>query len=76
MKNFKITPPFQLVFYTVLFLTLLSGGTSFWLACQDDLSPHQDRIFESSTATWQMGVGAIFGLLGGKAAGLFQTEEE
>ena len=76
MNTFKITPPFQLVFFTVLFLTLLSGGTSLWLACQDDLSPHQDRIFENVTTTWQMGVGAIFGLLGGKAADLFQPEEE
>lgn len=76
MNHFKMTPPFQLVFFTVLFLTLLSGGTSLWLASQDDLSPHQERIFESSTTTSQMGVGAIFGLLGSKATDLFQAKED
>lgn len=72
----QLNTPFKLVFFTVLFLTLLSGGTSLWLVSQDDLSPHQESIFESSTNNWQMGVGAIFGLLGSKATDLFQVEKE
>ena len=72
----KITFAFQQVFFTVVFLTLLSGGTSFTLADQNDLSPHQERIFESFTTTWQMGVGAIFGLLGSKATDLFQANDD
>ena len=58
---------FQLVFFTVLFLTLLSGGTSLWLADKENLSDRQNRIFETTTTTWNMGIGVIFGLLGGKA---------
>ena len=76
MKNLNITCAFQQVFFTVVFLTLLSGGTSLTLAAQRDLSPHQDRIFESATTTWQMGVGAIFGLLGSKAADLLPNDNE
>ena len=72
MKNLNVTSAFQQVFFTVVFFTLLSGGTSLTLATQDNLSAHQDRIFESSTTTWQMGIGAIFGLLGSKATDLFE----
>ncbi|MEM0979519.1 MAG: hypothetical protein AAGH78_04505 [Cyanobacteria bacterium P01_H01_bin.58] len=76
MKNLNIISAFQQVFFTVVFLTLLSGGTSLTLAAQKNLSPHQDRIFESFTTTWQMGVGAIFGLLGSKATDLFQADND
>lgn len=65
-------------FYPVLMvvvLTLLAGGLALWLAALAPLSPPQDRIFESAIATWQMGVGAIFGLLGSKAAGGLPPEE-
>ncbi|MEM9149566.1 MAG: hypothetical protein AAGB19_03830 [Cyanobacteria bacterium P01_F01_bin.3] len=64
---------FQQVFYTVVFLTLLSGGTSLTLAGQDSLSSRQNRVFESATTTWQMGIGAIFGLIGTRATGLVPT---
>jgi hypothetical protein len=54
-------------------LTLLSGGGSFWLAAKDDLSPQQNRVFE----TGNMEICAIFGLLGSKASNLFQgTNQE
>ncbi|NEZ54189.1 hypothetical protein [Adonisia turfae] len=76
MKNLNITSAFQQVFFTVVFLTLLSGGTSLTLAAQEKLSLYQDRIFESATTTWQMGVGAIFGLLGSKATDLFQVDDD
>ncbi len=62
---------FHQVFCTVVFLTLLAGGISLWLSAQPTLSPQQDRIFENAITTWQMGVGAIFGLLGSKAADWF-----
>lgn len=58
---------FQQIFFAVLFLTLLSGGTSLWLADKDKLSEQQNRIFETTTMTWNMGIGVIFGLLGGEA---------
>ncbi len=76
MRKLKISPAFLLVFSSVLSLTMLSGGTSLWLASQPKLSEYQIRVLENSTATWQTGVGAIFGLLGSKATDLLETEEQ
>lgn len=76
MNQVKITRAFQQVFFTTVSLTLLSGGTSLWLASQEHLSPQQDRVFESCSTTWQMGIGAVFGLLGSKATDSFQQQEE
>ena len=67
---------FQQVFFAVLFLTLLSGGISLWLAGKANLSEQQKRIFETTTMTWNMGVGVIFGLLGTKATPLTQKKEK
>jgi len=75
-KNFNSTPAFQLVFCTVIGFTLLSGFTSIWLSTEDILSPQQTRVFETCNTTWNMGIGAIFGLLGSKATDLFQSDEE
>jgi hypothetical protein len=68
----KNTPPespsrFQYVFAAVIFFTSLSGGVSFWISTEDRPSPQQVRIFETCNSTWNMGVGAIFGLLSSKA---------
>ncbi len=76
MNNPKITSTFKLVFGTVVGLTMLSGGTAFSLAAQEQLSPQQTRVFETCSATWQMGVGAVFGFLGSKATDLFHLEQE
>ena len=75
MKNLQITSAFQQVFFTVLCLTLLSGCTSVILAGQEHLSERQERVFESATNHWHMGMGAIFGLLGSKASSLLSKAE-
>jgi hypothetical protein len=75
MKNLKLTPAFQEIFLTVVCLTLLSGGGSFWLAAKDNLSPQQNRVFETCNTTWNMGIGAIFGLLGSRATNLFPSNK-
>jgi peptidoglycan/LPS O-acetylase OafA/YrhL len=68
---------FQEIFIAVFVLTVLSGGTAFYLAAQPTLSPQQNRIFESATTTWQMGIGAIFALLGSsKATNLLRSQTE
>jgi len=67
---------FKQVFCTIVSLTVLSGGTSVLLASQEYLSPQQKLVFETSSAIWQMGTEAIFGLLAGKATDLFHQEEE
>ena len=76
MKNVNITPAFQQIFFTVVCFTLLSGGASVWLSTKDNLSPQQNRVFETCNTTWNMGIGAIFGLLGSKATDLFQSDDE
>jgi hypothetical protein len=36
----------------------------------------QERVFETCQTTWQTGIGAVVGLMGGKAADLLHKEEE
>jgi hypothetical protein len=76
MKNLKLTPAFQEIFLTVVALTLLSGSGSFWLATKDELSPQQNRVFETCNTTWNMGIGAIFGLLGSKATNILPSNDD
>jgi len=76
MKKSNPAPAFQQVLLTVVSFTLLSGAASIWLSTNKDLSPQQTRIFETCNTTWNMGIGAIFGLLGSKATDLFQTDDE
>ncbi|WP_373526194.1 hypothetical protein [Nostoc sp.] len=76
MNNIKLSPAFLLVFGTVLSITMLSGGTSMWLASKPNLSEYQVRNLEDSRATWQMGIGCIFGLLGSKATHLLESEKD
>lgn len=72
----QIPPAFQQVFVSVICFTLLSGGVCVSLGTKDSLSSQQVRIFESCNTTWNMGVGAIFGLLGSKASDLFGPDDE
>ena len=72
----KISRAFHPVFFTVVGFTLLSGGGSFWLAGKETLSPEQTRIFETCNTTWNMGIGAIFGLLGVRAINPLNSQEE
>jgi hypothetical protein len=74
--NNQVKPAFQMVFSTVIFLTLLSGASSLWLAAQKNLSAEQARVFETCNTTWNMGIGAIFGLLGSKATNLTKSNDE
>lgn len=62
--------PANLILLGTLLLLLLSGGCALHLSSYDALTPQQTRIFETCNTTWNMGVGAIFGLLGSKAADL------
>ncbi len=74
-SNFNLNLAFLLVFFTTTSFTLLSGGCSVWLS-SNELSPQRTRVFETCNTTWNMGIGAIFGLLGSKAAELLETEQD
>jgi hypothetical protein len=74
--NFNLNFAFLLVFVTTTSFTLLSGGCSVWLSGHDSLSSHQTRVFETCNTTWNMGIGAIFGLLGSKATEFLATTQD
>ena len=76
MKSVKLSAAFQQVFFTTVCLTLLSGTGSIWLSSKGNLSPEQTRVFETTQTTWNMGIGAIFGLLGSKAADLLDEDQD
>ncbi len=60
MKN----PSSNLIFATVLSLTLGSGGTALHLASQPTLTEAQTRVLNSAIALWTTGTTAVIGLLG------------
>jgi hypothetical protein len=64
-----MTDRFLVVFFTVLALTLFcaSGAALISLYGPSPLPPHVDRLFSAFVELFVAGVGAIFGLLGGRA---------
>ena len=54
----------NLIFATVLSLTLGSGGAALHLASQSTLTEQQNRLFNSAIALWTAGTTALVGLLG------------
>lgn len=62
-----LRPPFKLVFLGVLGITVLSVLLQIALAfVWSQPTPSQQATFESLGFGWKAGLGAIFGLLGGK----------
>ncbi|NEQ27335.1 MAG: hypothetical protein F6K28_51690 [Microcoleus sp. SIO2G3] len=70
------SPAFQQVLSIVACFTLLSGGASVWYSTKDPLSPQENRVFETSNTTWNLGIGAIVGLLGSKAIDKPPSDED
>ena len=64
MQHPKTSSTFNLVFATVLSLTLGSGGTAVHLASQPTLTAQQNRILDSAIAMWTTGATTLIGLLG------------
>jgi hypothetical protein len=54
----------NLIFVTVLALTLGSGGAALHLASQPTLTEQQNRVFNNASALWTTGTAALIGLLG------------
>ncbi len=62
-----VTPVFKLVFLSILAVTVLSGLVQLLIASEwANPNPNQQATFESFGFAWKAGLGAIFGLLGGK----------
>jgi hypothetical protein len=62
MRKASMKRAFRQVFKAILFFTLLSGGTSLWLASQQKLSPQQSRILDIASKSWQIGLKVVFEL--------------
>lgn len=54
---------YNIVFGTVLILTITAWGSAFWLANQPILNNYQVNLLNQTTDMWQLGIGVIFGLL-------------
>lgn len=76
MTKLTVTPAFILVFAAALFLTLLSGGLSFWLAAQTGLSDQQLTLFDRCTKGCEAGIRSIFWLLSAKATDLLSPSSK
>ncbi len=65
-----IPPSFKLVFWSVLILTVGSAIGALLIAffAEEPLQTNQQTMFETLDTDWKMGIGAIFGLIGGKAS--------
>jgi hypothetical protein len=62
----SLTPLFKLVFITVLALTVVAFIASVVLSFVDS-EDRASEVVQAALTAWQMGFGAIVGLLGGKA---------
>ncbi|MBE9111090.1 hypothetical protein IQ273_16915 [Nodosilinea sp. LEGE 07298] len=63
MKQTKTPPTFNLIFATVLSLTLGSGGAALHLASQPTLTEAQTRVLNSAIALWTTSTTTLLGLL-------------
>ena len=62
-----LAPSFKMVFITVVMITVLTGAAELFLASVwTNPTRNQQTAFEAMGFAWKSGIGAIFGLLGGK----------
>lgn len=67
-KTVIVSPTFKLIFLAVIGLTLFCGVAAIALAMLGDgAGANQQAVFNAMNSGWQLGLGAVFGLLGGKA---------
>jgi hypothetical protein len=63
----RVSPTFKLVFLSVLGITIAAGILQIALATVwSTPTANQQSTFEAMGFAWKVGIGAIFGLLGGK----------
>lgn len=64
----EVSKLYKWAFIATLVLTVIFFLTSVMVANQGEtLSVQQEDLFKNCTTAWQMGFGAIIGLIGGKA---------
>ena len=66
-KILVVPATFKMVFLTIVALTVAAGiAQSFMAGFWTAPTPNEQSVFEGMGYAWKTGVGAIFGLLGGK----------
>jgi hypothetical protein len=64
-----IHPAFKLIFIAVVAITVFAGIGEILMALSWAIpTPNQQTAFQAADFAWKAGIGAIFGLLGGKQA--------
>lgn len=66
-KDAELSPSFKLTVLLVASLTVLSLFTAIYLSSLIQLTPIQERLFDTCSTTWKIGFMAIVGLLAGRA---------
>ena len=66
-KIIYVSPYFKLVLGCIFILTIVSLCVSFYLSGDKSLTDEAKKLIGVCTTCYQMGFGAIIGLLGGKA---------
>lgn len=66
-KKSTVNATFKLVFFSVLIIVTVSLIVSAYLVTQTNLSQQGDLLFRATLSVFQVGTGAVFGLLGGNA---------
>jgi hypothetical protein len=61
-----VSPAFKLVFISVLGVTVLCILLNLGLVLLGPYNPQAERLSDSLSTAWKLGLGAIFGLLSGK----------
>ena len=67
VAGLTLTPAFKLIFISVLVISLLSLGMSFYFALLEKPTALGNTLFDTCSTIAKMGFGAIIGLIGGKA---------
>jgi hypothetical protein len=62
----KVNPTFKLVFLSILLIVGICLLASFYLGLQEKLSEQGNLLFRTTLSVFQVGAGALFGLIGGK----------
>lgn len=61
----NLTQIFNLIFLSILGLTVLSQIIAVFLSLKKNVSPQQMHMLEACITTWKMGFGAVIGMLVG-----------
>jgi hypothetical protein len=69
LSTIRMPPHFKMVLWVVVALTMFFVLASMWLASLKNPTPLQEDLVDEFSFAWKLLLGAIAGLMGGKATG-------